>query len=1745
MNSSQATTRHRHISAFISRYVIPSVFLFFAHEIFAQRVDLNGNGMSDIWEWVYNAYGINPNTDPDGDGFSNWQEAIAGTNPFDANSYLHIQASGYTEPVFRVTIPAVSGGYYELQSLTLPGSTNWQSETSVVALSNSTVTLDGNANASAKLFRIAITNVSSGFAAPSITTFASLGSAFSVTMSCALGKQYTLLSTPALGSSDWLLETNVVARSGTNVTLVVPTAEAMKVYRVAVSDVNSDGSGLMNDWEKYQLGLNPSNAWSNGQQDGNGDALSDYAYVTNLLAAQNVITIAATDSTATQPDPGIRATATGQFTVTRGGFPLDSITVNLGLGGPGTGFAAVGVDYVALPASVTLGVGVSSQAITLTPMANTNLPTPVIAQLELLPGANYTVGTQSNAAVVIYPSPTASGTGLLGQYYTNSSTTYTNSNNFNPANLITNRIDPVVDFTWTNGTSPDLSNGLYTVRWTGQVQPQFSETHIFDVNSDDGCRLWVNDQLLINKWQTQGATDWTNGISLQAGVRYDLRLEYLQSGGAAQVHLYWYSPSQSKEFIPSTCLYPTNSVGNNSSNAPAVVTSALSAVAFLGQPFSFTVTGANTPLGFRANGLPPGLSFNNTNGVIAGVPSLAGNFQVALTASNLVGTGASVLNITVLNTSSSVVQEIWTNVPGINVTDIPTEIPANITNIIGTLEGVNNYGDNYGERVRGYFTAPVTGNYYFWLAGSDSAQLWISDDNNQVNQVLRSWVTPTNNLTAPGQNGTSSRQWNLQSSQQSGWLSLAAGQPYFIQILHKAGVGTNDNWSVGWLQDPTGTNNTPAGVVPGYLLSRYYPSLPANIPGTLYSANLLALPDVVSDGVGSATLRVSADGAQATLNFTLTNMVGTPTGKSINSDPYLNDPSELIFDISAAKPQANGSYLWNIKGAGPLAASDILEIINEGKAAIVIESTAFAGGEIGGHFTLAAGSQTFTPPPAPPAWTDDSANPNAAVRFLTQATFGASSNDIAAVQSLGYAGWIANQFSLPTTHALPNVLAHPYSDPTDLYQSPLWFNTWWQNSITAPDQLRQRVAFALSEIFVVSENGTLQNHADALSSYYDMLLDHAFGNFRSLLEAVTLHPAMGWYLGALGNNAGSIITGVHADENYAREVQQLFSIGLNRLWPDGTLVLNSQDNLVPTYGQNEIMGFASVFTGWNYYQANQANGRLPSNWYPSYNGTNPMVLVPTHHELGTKLLLDNVMLPQAWGNQANSAYTSFDNYCSQDLESAMNSIFNHQNVGPFICRELIQRLVTSNPSRDYVYRVAQVFNNDGSGVRGNLQAVVQAVLLDYEARSPDLISQPTYGKQREPLLRVTSLARAFPAPPTVSGIYNQTTNQSITITTSSPHLLNSGDTAFMIFTDTSGNAAPTAQGYRVTATSQSTLTITAPQLVTGTYGQTNGIITAAFSGNGLVVGNPVYIVFTTGGASNALAQVASVIDTTHFTVTTTDLVQRAGSCLLPKLSVGGYTQAGTNIVISTTGPHGLVPDNSVYINFTSGSGVDGTYQVASVSDPTHFTVTTTNSANQNENSLSVYDLQAPVLARSGTVVIQEDTWNMSYTDTGTTVSLSQSPLRSPTVFNFFYPGYEFPGALASAGLTTPEFQLTTASGVAAQMNFIEGGILNNTGNTNGLSSFTTGNGSIVLNLSPWMTTNFTSDTGVPALVSNINTLLVAGQLSAAAQSNIISFVANDTNFSYTTPNPTQTQMRDRVRAVVHLIASSPDYIIQK
>jgi hypothetical protein len=453
----------------------------------------------------------------------------------------------------------------------------------------------------------------------------------------------------------------------------------------------------------------------------------------------------------------------------------------------------------------------------------------------------------------------------------------------------------------------------------------------------------------------------------------------------------------------------------------------------------------------------------------------------------------------------------------------------------------------------------------------------------------------------------------------------------------------------------------------------------------------------------------------------------------------------------------------------------------------------------------------------------------------------------------------------------------------------------------------------------------------------------------------------------------------------------------------------------------------------------------------------------------------------------------------------------------------------------------QKFNDNGAGVRGDLQAVIRAILLDYEARSTALLAQPTYGKQREPLLRATAVVRAFPAPAPLGATYSENGDRPITVTAVTPHRLNSGDTVFLTFTDTSGQPAPSPQSYSVTVASPTTFMVSASGVPAATYTMNANTITVSLSQHGLLVDNPVYLVFTSGGATNGLYVVASVPDASHFTVATADPTVRSGNCIVPKLTAGGYTQSGTTINVSISGNHYLKVGDLVYIHFTAGTASNGQYTVATVPDATHFTVTAATSANQTQNGLLVYPLQAPPLIRAGTALIRPSTWSVGATDG----SLTQTPLRSPTVFNFFFPDFKFPGVLASAGLTTPEFQLTSDTDVAVQMNFLEGGLLNNTGNTNGISSFIGGNGSMVIDLGPWMTPGYTADSvALGSLVDALSSLLMGGQLSPSAKTTIVNYVADTTNFPYSRL-PTPTQMRDRVRAVVHLLTMSPDFAIQR
>ncbi|MGQ0429003.1 MAG: DUF1800 domain-containing protein [Gammaproteobacteria bacterium] len=365
-------------------------------------------------------------------------------------------------------------------------------------------------------------------------------------------------------------------------------------------------------------------------------------------------------------------------------------------------------------------------------------------------------------------------------------------------------------------------------------------------------------------------------------------------------------------------------------------------------------------------------------------------------------------------------------------------------------------------------------------------------------------------------------------------------------------------------------------------------------------------------------------------------------------------------------------------------------------------------------------------PPPPPAISRAEA-----YRFLNQASFGATEADAQAVISMGYEAWIDQQLQRPASLELPHVQAvfatyPPGADFTRLHEDRV--DIWLRHAVSAPDQLRQRVAFALSEIMVISQLSPLVGFPWGSTSYYDMLAQNAFGSLRQLMEDVTLHPAMGVYLSMLGNQKPDRARNIRPDENYARELMQLFTIGLVELNLDGSLRLDAQGNPIPTYDQAVIEGFAHVYTGWNFSGAPSFAFARPT----IQNQVVPMQAYAEQHDTGAKRVLS---YPGATFTQIPAGQTP-----QRDLDDALDNIFGHPNVAPFISKQLIQRLVISNPSPQYVERVARVFENDGAGRRGQLGAVIKAILLDPEARQTP--ASATAGKLGEPVLRLTRFWRA-------------------------------------------------------------------------------------------------------------------------------------------------------------------------------------------------------------------------------------------------------------------------------------------------------------------------------------------------------------------------------------------------------------------
>jgi uncharacterized protein (DUF1800 family) len=461
-----------------------------------------------------------------------------------------------------------------------------------------------------------------------------------------------------------------------------------------------------------------------------------------------------------------------------------------------------------------------------------------------------------------------------------------------------------------------------------------------------------------------------------------------------------------------------------------------------------------------------------------------------------------------------------------------------------------------------------------------------------------------------------------------------------------------------------------------------------------------------------------------------TNLV-TITAVSVSSPSSSNSLSVTVqnpvptVSSATANTTGNTTYLVDVVGSSFVSGAAVQV------AGTAITTTFISPTELQGTYTAASGQtgniSVTVSNPNPGSATSGSVNAllqqttaAAAARFLDQTSFGPTPATITQVQQLGRTAYLTQQFNVPPTQ-LPDIPI-PYPTQCSGASYPCAESEWWQVALTGNDQLRQRVAFALSELWVTSSATVV---GEGMTPYMNLLAKDAFTNYRTIMQDVTLSPAMGLYLNMMNSNKPA--TGQIANENYSRELMQLFTLGLYLLNPDGTLQKDASGNPIPTYAEADVQGFARAYTGWTF---SNADGTAPTKFPNNTNAYDfPMQSLAANHDVGSKAVL-GVVLPAAQTAQ-------------QDLTSSLDTIFNHPNIGPFVCKQLIQHLVSSNPSPEYVSRVAAVFANNGNNVRGDMQAVITAILMDPEARAADSNPAADGGHLREPILYMTDVLRGL------------------------------------------------------------------------------------------------------------------------------------------------------------------------------------------------------------------------------------------------------------------------------------------------------------------------------------------------------------------------------------------------------------------
>lgn len=894
---------------------------------------------------------------------------------------------------------------------------------------------------------------------------------------------------------------------------------------------------------------------------------------------------------------------------------------------------------------------------------------------------------------------------------------------------------PTISDTLPSLEAPTSWGDNYGQRLTGCIQVPEEADYVFLLASDEESEFWLNpngedaagaQKAAFTQWAT-GRYNWTRypsqtsaAVRLVPGKKYYLQVLHKEGTGDDYLAVAYRradQPNSAATVVPGVLLSPPAGAKTSAFDGEMTVEAGQNQEGFWPRA-RYTVRGVAAdyipgpqPMVYRWSVLsgPSGAAtqvlFNAPTALVTDVEFPAGGtYQLQLTATDGLITRSDSLTITIgaplAPGTGSLLAETFRNISGSWVTDLvknpkfPNSPDDRMQ--IRSAEIPSNQGDNYGMLIRGFIHPPVTGVYRFNLASDEWSEVYLSTDRAPENKSMIAFVPAA----------TDYYEWRkFPDYQLSRPITLTKGKSYYVEIRFKES-GWRDHLALAWLRPGASSFEVIDGafLAPWEMTDKVAPVI-----------TLAGGPDVVWQ-VGSPYVDPG---------FTATD--------SVDGDVSGGVKTEGTVDVNTP-----GTYLvrYTVKDASG----------NVSTVAVRRVTVAVAEGTPGQHPADASGSHSTAPWSPAGAITDMEA-----ARFLIQASFGPTEESIARVKAIGYSAWIDEQLALPPSCHLAAMdrIARYQSARTQLLElsktagtfnlmpgsmmpmsssmlrtdDRLW--AWWTMAATAPDQLRQRAAFALSEILVISDRGsTLQNYPRGVAAYYDLLVKHANGNYRNLMEDVTLNPMMGVWLTMLRSSKA------RPDENYPREIMQLFSVGLEHLNLDGTFKRDGQGNAIPTYGQNEILELSRTFTGWTF-------SKSPSfTWSSSpVDDITPMMPFEDYHDRGRKVILGGATIP--------AGQTAL-----QDVRRALDVICAHPNVGPFLAKRLIQRMVTSNPSPAYVYRVALKFNDNGKGVRGDMGAVFKAILLDPEARNPG--SASSTGKLGEPIVRLTRLLRAFPKPPSAN-----------------------------------------------------------------------------------------------------------------------------------------------------------------------------------------------------------------------------------------------------------------------------------------------------------------------------------------------------------------------------------------------------------